>query len=414
MATGAAPAGASPSLAGRLTPIESLRAQILIEEALSKLQLMSELQMSPTGTGPPANGTAGAGGASVRRDELSQFMGDEISRILTEQKALEKQYEELIVTRSQFARGLTTKDLFNKTQAQIQSVSQQLRESNKALCRSLKENPTAAGNVAKLLSERHRVVEWLEETKRDIMEECSFTSLVHKVETERKQQEMLNEVRKREREAAHAVAALEEELKKEQTEYEKETNAGTIEMNTLKEELNKVKTQSAIVLSFEEKQLDAQEQAALRMWNQTIKGLQETLERTKVAQARESASHNTAIAYLDFKSQTLQEDRHHWQEVFAKDIKEQEDLIARVQEDKEATAEALADLLERMKVEEAERKAKEDQAALEAFVAEEKTKQEDRELAAITTIQSAGRQFLKRLAEDIAFGGKKKAKKKKK
>ena len=85
----------------------------------------------------------------MRRDELSQFMGDEISRILTEQKALEKQvsdksgwmsrvddmqdlgrgdivcvsccqYEELIVTRSQFARGLTTKDLFNKTQAQIQ------------------------------------------------------------------------------------------------------------------------------------------------------------------------------------------------------------------------------------------------------------------------------------------------------
>ena len=38
-----------------------------------------------------------------------------------------------------------------------------------------------AGNVAKLLSERHRVMEWLEETKRDIMEECSFTSLVHKV-----------------------------------------------------------------------------------------------------------------------------------------------------------------------------------------------------------------------------------------
>lgn len=104
----------------------------------------------------------------AHRDELSQFMGDEISRIIREQRALEKRYEELIAQRGALKAGLCTvvaagwqlcsrslarvcarvglvlvQGLSNKTrykenQREIQDVSRALRESTKKLCRNLK------------------------------------------------------------------------------------------------------------------------------------------------------------------------------------------------------------------------------------------------------------------------------------
>ena len=63
----------------KLNSVEALRAQLLLENALKKLQFLSYL-----------------GSGSVR-DELSVFMGDEISRIIQEQRSLEKTYENLIM-----------------------------------------------------------------------------------------------------------------------------------------------------------------------------------------------------------------------------------------------------------------------------------------------------------------------------
>ena len=49
--------------------------------------------------------------------------------------------------------------LHTSTPAQI---SQRLRESNKALCRNLKENPNVQGNLIKMQQERLRVQHLLE------------------------------------------------------------------------------------------------------------------------------------------------------------------------------------------------------------------------------------------------------------
>jgi hypothetical protein len=50
----------------RLSPVEAFTAQILIEESLKKLSFLNSISTS----------------ASIHRDELTQFMGDEISRII--------------------------------------------------------------------------------------------------------------------------------------------------------------------------------------------------------------------------------------------------------------------------------------------------------------------------------------------
>lgn len=88
----------------KLNSVESLRAQLLLENALKKLQFLSYL----------GSGAAG--------DELSVFMGGEISRILAQQKGLEKEYESLIGQRVSL-RGLMHKKAYQTVQLEIQDVA---------------------------------------------------------------------------------------------------------------------------------------------------------------------------------------------------------------------------------------------------------------------------------------------------
>merc|ERR1711957_65404 len=238
----------------------------------------------------------GSTSASVHGDELTQFMGDEISRIIQEQRDLEKKYEELIATRGQL-KGLCNKAKYLETQHLIQDVAHKLKDSNKSLCRNLKENPNVQGNLIKMQAERAQVQEWLEETKSDLME-MSFGNLVAKVDAERKEQERLSEVKKKEREASQTVKQLETELQAQYAEHQKETELANREIKELKEELQKNKTISEIEFKFEEKKMRAREQALLRIHSQMEKKLLEELEGLKEAEDMETTVHGRAQKFL--------------------------------------------------------------------------------------------------------------------
>lgn len=65
---------------------------------------------------------------------------------MAEQRALEKQYENLIEQRATM-KGKLNKIKYKEVQEEIQDVSRLLKESTNNLVRSLKENPNVSGNV---------------------------------------------------------------------------------------------------------------------------------------------------------------------------------------------------------------------------------------------------------------------------
>lgn len=80
------------------------------------------------------------------------------------------------------------------------------------MCRNLKENPNAQGNQLKMQSERLRVQTLLEDCKTEMLGAGGFANLVSLVDSERRDQELLLEVKKKEREATACVKILEGEL----------------------------------------------------------------------------------------------------------------------------------------------------------------------------------------------------------
>ena len=94
----------------------------------------------------------------THKDELSRFVGEEISRIVEEQKKLEAKYEQLITERMSL-KGLANKMQYKVVQAQISDVSNAVRESTKQLCQNLKDNPNISGNLMKIQRDRTELIE---------------------------------------------------------------------------------------------------------------------------------------------------------------------------------------------------------------------------------------------------------------
>jgi len=97
-----------------LTITQSQRMIAVTNECIEKLQFLGAI----------------APDVLSHRDELTAFVGGEISRIITKQRDLESQYEKLINERGAL-RGLSNKTRYKEVQMEIQDVSVALRESTK-------------------------------------------------------------------------------------------------------------------------------------------------------------------------------------------------------------------------------------------------------------------------------------------
>jgi len=379
----------------KLSEVEAFRAQVLLEEALKKLHFLTSISTS----------------ASVHGDELTQFMGDEISRIIQEQRDLEKKYEELIAQRGQL-KGLCNKAKFTDTQREIQDVAHRLKESNKSLCRNLKENPNVQGNLLKMHAERAQVQEWLEETKSDLVE-TSFANLVAKVDAERREQERLSEVKKKEREASQTVRQLEAELQREYADHDKETKLANQEIKELKEELQKNKTISEIEFKFEEKKLRAREQALLRIHAQVDKQLREEHRALQCAEEKEQTVHERAHSFLEEKLHSLQNQKDQWQKDYDREVQDRELELNNLKDKRASASQELYELDEKRHAEALEHKAKEDEMRNAVLIEKQRRDQLQRMADAVAFLQEEGRRYMERVqARNAAKKGKKKKGKK--
>jgi hypothetical protein len=377
----------------KLTPVEALRIQVLLDANLKKLEFLSSISQ---GTG----------------SELTEFMGDEISRIIQEQRDLEKKYEELIALRSTLT-GLSNKTKLKEVQAEILEVSHKLRESNKSLCRNLKENPNVQENLQKMQDERKRVQQWLEDLRTEL-DECSFQLLMTKVEEERKDQELLHEVKKKEREATGTVRSLEADLQKEYTEHEKESKQGTDEIKKLKEELQELKTRSAIETSFLEKKLRAKENATLRIFAQKEKALEEEHDHLKRMIHLEESVHDKIDDFMTRRLEDLGVQTEQWKERAEKEIQDMIDKRDKLREDRGKGLEERTKKEDRKREDMARLRTREEEQRNQVMQEKQKSEQEEQQKLAIFQLQEEGRLYLNRVRARLAAKKQKKGKKGKK
>ena len=374
-----------------LTVIEAARISAIIEEALEKLSFLASITPD----------------VMAHRDELSQIVGDEITRIIQEQRGLETRYEQLIGQRTQL-KALSNKTKFQENQEQVKEVAKALRESTKELCRNLKGNPNIAENLTKIQTERSNLQNLLSKTLRELRE-TSFSTLTTTVEEEKARNDMILEVIAKEKEVSASVKKLQEDLSSERHQHEAEVEERNEIISKLKEELQEVRTKSAIETKYLQKESRARLQSLNRIYGQSTSELDEQIWKVRKQLEIEVLANRESEEFLKRKVVSLQKDAGDWMQRYETDFEELEKEHEALNAQRTEDLVKLNDYTERYTKEMEEKARREEEARIREEMEALRKQEEERNTWAATTVQKLWRGHLARTG-----GGGKKGKKGKK
>ncbi|ETV99970.1 hypothetical protein H310_07422 [Aphanomyces invadans] len=309
----------SPTTSGhRLSPIEATRASAIIEEAIEKLSFLGSITPD----------------ILQHREELSQVVGDEISRIIQDQRRLEAKYESLISQRS-VLKGLANKSKFKENQRDIQEVSRALRESTRSLCRNLKDNPNFGGNLMKIQYERQGLIDLLEETKREL-KSCTYDALVTYVTEGKNAADKAADLIETEKEAAEEVKRLTQELAREKAEHTREVSEQKAAIAQLKEQLLQVKSKTQIDIRYARNEAKAKTASTSRLYQQLIAEQHDKITVLATECETEGRVHDETVAFLRGKHDRLTHDLAHWTEKYEADVAAKQKELAKLTDERAA------------------------------------------------------------------------------
>eukprot|EP00128_Syssomonas_multiformis_P014897 Colp12_sorted_trinity150504_noHs@34785 len=219
---------AQPATLPRLKPVETQHLSAVVEDCIEQLAVLGGIA--------PKVGDKG--------DDLTALVGEELSRMLEEQKleALARQQ-----TPSKSARDNTAKFIDNMTQ--MEAATRDLRHTAQVVSKSLKSNPSIAENLMKIQEERAALQTLMAKTLQELNEGI-FLTLVGTVNHEKDKRKALQDTITREREASAAVRALQKELVEEKKTKEIEITTRTEKIAQLKDQLQELKAKTSMECKY--------------------------------------------------------------------------------------------------------------------------------------------------------------------
>jgi len=381
----------------RLSGVEGYRIVAILDETLEKLSFLGSITPD----------------VLQHRDELSQFVGDEISRIIQEQRQLETRYEELIAQRGTL-KGLANKSKYKENQAEIQDVSRALRESTKNLCRNLKDNPNIGGNLLKIQNERSKLQDLLTGAVQGLKEDGSFQVLVDQVEEDSRAQDTVAEIMRREKETTAAVKQLESDLAKEKLEHQREVAEQKAVIADLKEKLQQIKSKTTVNTKYARREARAKTNSTLRTYQQQAWEQQEKIRQLQKQKETEETVHGRTAEFLQRKQKNLVEQQAAWEQKYESECNARDAELAQLGSTRDKGKERLVELQARweQEIKDKEEREKEAQRLLE--LEQLRKEEEERNAQAACKIQQMYRSHAKASAEKRAQDEKNKKGKKKK
>ena len=378
------------------------------------------------------------------RDELSKFVGDEISRIVVEQRQLEARYEQLITERGEL-KGLANKAKYKEVQNEIAEVSRQLREATKQLCRNLKDNPNIQSNLLKIQRERTELIEvrllhvtafwgllslslfvdvlgnsaastnfapWplqvLVAGAKELKEKGTYGPIVAACAAAHEATERAATVVERERIMAAAVQSLDRELTEEKAAHQAAMAAQRETIEALKVELQRVKSSATVEAEYVRRSELGQTGGVVRVQSKAELEASRRIAALREKLAMEVVCHEEAAAFLTRKAHAVAQEQARWTARAEEEGAAKDRELEAAREKQLASRERLDALQARKAADDAAEQVRLDGLAAAAAAAVAAAAAEARANVVVAKVQKLVRAFLKRAAERNAGGKKKK------
>lgn len=329
------------------------------------------------------------------RDELSAFIGDEIQRVMGEQKSLEHRYAELIEARAAM-KGTHNKSKYKEVQDEIQDISRALRESTNNLVRSLKENPNVSGNLLKVQRDRTELHDLLLRANQEFRDRGTYQTITYTVDEENNARIKFQQLKTREKSLREAVEKLQESLTEEQHTFQSTTQQQKRAITQLKDELQIIKGTASHDSKFKRKESLATVASIWREFKLKERVIEEALAEKEDRMQTEIVVHGETKEFLSRKLRQLQDDISSWEAKYDAEIGEIDENIRELTENRESLVEKLTVLQDRKRAEREEEAARRDAEELEMEMAKQKKALLRRQNLAAKKIQKEMTSYLKR------------------
>mmetsp|Transcript_43522 Transcript_43522/g.137687 ORF Transcript_43522/g.137687 Transcript_43522/m.137687 type:complete len:377 (-) Transcript_43522:4858-5988(-) len=348
--------------------------------------------------------------SDFHNEELGSMLGEEISRIMQDQRSLERRYEELIQERRNM-KGISNRMKYQANENEIQQVAQSLRQSTKVLTRNLQDNPNLEGNMQKIRAERGALETLLVNPAHE-MQFASFNSLAEVVEKGQRMMEHMKVVLAREKELSESVARLKQELNEERSNFEREVLSKNELIAELKETLQAKKSETAIELRYLAKEFKANYHCTQREREKEMKELQDRIEQIEKEIDIEKQANELQQEFQRRKLVAMSEKSEAWDHKFEADLAFKTKELENLKEERESDLLRLYELEKRYNQDIAARQAKEDEERRMKELEAMRVAAAEREFRAATLLQCNIRMHLAReCVSDLKNPKKKKGKK---
>eukprot|EP00302_Diacronema_sp_CCMP2436_P027445 CAMPEP_0179937600 /NCGR_PEP_ID=MMETSP0983-20121128/14421_1 /TAXON_ID=483367 /ORGANISM="non described non described, Strain CCMP 2436" /LENGTH=429 /DNA_ID=CAMNT_0021843349 /DNA_START=15 /DNA_END=1305 /DNA_ORIENTATION=- len=375
--------------ASQLMVIDAARISSIVEEALEKLSFLASITPD----------------VMAHREELSQIVGDEITRIISEQRALETQYEQLVAQRNSLKSAQSNKMKFTENQDAIREVARALRESTKELTRNLKGNPNIAENLSKIQAERTSLQSLLSKTLRELRE-SSFSTLTTTVDEEKLRNDMLLEVIANEQKVSASVKSLQGQLSSSRHTHETDVEERRTSIDKLREELQDLRTEMSIRTQYLHNEFRARGESSTRVFAKDERKLRDEILKLSTQLQIEKRVNGESEDFLRRKWSKLQIEIESWSMRFETDLEKCEQDLDKLTNERAGALVRLTSLKESYD-KDVEEKRKKDEDARALFEAERtKAIEDERGNRAATKIQAFWRGWLQRNAGKVKKGKK--------
>lgn len=269
---------------------------------------------------------------------------------MTEQRKLEKKYEELVEQRANM-KGSVNKTKYKEIQEEIQDISRLLRESTNNLVRSLKDNPNVSGNLIKVQRDRTELYDILLRCIQELHDRGVYYTILHKVEEENNARIRFQQLRIREKELRTTVAKLQENLNQEQKSFQRSSTEQRQAITQLKDELQVLKGSVSTDTKFKRKESAATVSAIWREYKHQERKLEHKLKDIEDKLKTEQLVNDQTEQFLKRKQQSLIQELNSWDARYNRDIGKIDQDIRNITSQRTNLLEKLAELKNRRKVE---------------------------------------------------------------
>jgi len=255
---------------------------------------------------------------SLQAQALSQSVGEEISRVLTEQRDLEAKFENLISARAGL-KGSANRNKLKEFQAEVQKVAIELRQKTRQLCRNLKDNPNVGDNMAKVATVRQQMQLMLSDCIAELGEVSYPVSLHNRVQADKEHEVEVKATIERERIATAEVKGLRQNLKSEREEFDEEMKNQRRIMAELKELLKDLNSQTHIETAYTKKDVEAKNDTFQRIQDSEVLQLEHEIDQLKAKIDIEKKVHSVSMQFLKKKQVEMQEEVLNWSNKYEND-----------------------------------------------------------------------------------------------